>query len=353
MVHSKQENMISTKERKMSLCRALILVAPFLSAVGAFQGVNPTCRPASWTTTTTLTSHSPTTTESDRRSFLLTAGHLGLLGALLPVKNAWAGIDVSGLQTEGGGSGNSALASQLKAFDGSGSTRIREVKAIQSSSTDAIKTVTKSIDLDPQEPVATWAYRANPGFNPSLSRTGPFGNLYRLNDMVQAPSGSKRRSIGIQFEFPNDWLQLDRNIGGIQYVDQRNGDKLYVFRAPLPADTTLENLPKASLGDYIFDPKGSFAKSGQTIEEYKVASAQILSVCPNQMCATRRRFKIKYATVTGNGLRVERRALVDAYQIDNDIYMLMTSSNAIKFDQKDSLERETVESIVNSFQIDV
>lgn len=84
----------------------------------------------------------------------------------------------------------------------------------------------------------------------------------------------------------------------------------------------------------------------------QVTSAQTVSECPNQMCATRRRFRVKYATVTGNGLRVERRALVEAFEVDNEIYMLMTSSNAVKFEQKDSRERETVENIVASFQID-
>jgi hypothetical protein len=98
------------------------------------------------------------------------------------------------------------------------------------------------------------------------------------------------------------------------------------------------------IGDLIFDPQGSVVKTGQTVEDYKVSSAQILSQCPDNLCAT---------TVTGNGLRVERRALVDAYQVENDIYMLMTSSNAIKFEQKESQERETVENIVASFQLDV
>jgi hypothetical protein len=60
---------------------------------------------------------------------------------------------------------------------------------------------------------------------------------------------------------------------------------------------------------------------------------------------------LKFFTVTGNGLRVERRGLVDAYQVDNDVYMLVTSSNANKFEAKGK-ERETVESIVNSFRLE-
>lgn len=103
----------------------------------------------------------------------------------------------------------------------------------------------------------------------------------------------------------------------------------------------------------IFDPQGSVAKTGQTIEDYKVVNGKILTECPDNGCATRRRFKIKYATVTGNGLRVERRGLVDAYQVENEIYMLMTSSNAVKFEKEGSMERETVENIVASFALDI
>lgn len=276
------------------------------------------------------------------------------MGLVLSPKLASAGIDVSGLQVEGGGSGNPNLATQLKAYDGSGSARVREAKSMQAETmTPSAMMRNTPAENTAESRVAHWAYRANPGLSPSLSRAGPFGNLYRLNDQLAAPSGSTRRSIGVHFEFPADWLQLDKFTGGIQYVDQRNGDKLYLLMAPLPAETSLESLPKSIIGDLVFDPAGSVAKTSQTVEEYKVASAQILTQCPNNACSTRRRFKLKYATVTGNGLRVERRALVDAYQVENVIYMLMTSSNAVKFEQKESQERQTVENIVASFQLDV
>lgn len=287
---------------------------------------------------------------SNRRSFLVSSA----AAAFALPQLASAGIDVGGLRVDGGGVGNPSLVNQLKAYDGSGSARVREIQSTSQGSVSGPRpSIIKTLEEDDRIPVATWAYKYNPGVGPSLSKAGAFGNLYRLQDTLVAPSDSKRRSIGVSFEFPSDWLQLDKYIGGIQYVDQRNGDKLYVLRAPLPADTSLAMVSKSTIGDLIFVPNGSFAKSGQTVEDYKVASAQILNECPNNMCATRRRFKVKFATLTGNGLRVERRALIDAYQVDSDIYMLMTSSNAVKFEQKDSRERETVENIVSSFQIDV
>jgi hypothetical protein len=67
--------------------------------------------------------------------------------------------------------------------------------------------------------------------------------------------------------------------------------------------------------------------------------------------ASHRRVLLKFATVTGNGLRVERRGLVDAFQVDNDVYMLVTSSNANKFEAKGKV-RDTVEAIVNSFLLE-
>jgi hypothetical protein len=229
---------------------------------------------------------------------------------------------------------------------------VNEIKATSRPSEPVKSQASSSATIQENQKVATWAYRANPGFGASLTPAGPLRTLYRYNDQVVAPTGSKVRSIPIEFEFPSDWLQLDRAIGGIQYVDQRNGDKLYVLRATLPEDTDLATVPKATIGDLVFSSEGSIAKSGNTIQDYKVSSAQVLNECENKMCSTRRRFKIKYSTVTGNGLTVERRALVDAYQVEKDIYMLVTSSNAVKFEKKDSIERETVESIVNSFRLD-
>ena len=90
------------------------------------------------------------------------------------------------------------------------------------------------------------------------------------------------------------------------------------------------------------------------VDEYKVTSGKVLTECPNDMCATRRRFQIKYFTVTGNGLRVERQALVDAYEVTpaGDVYLMMTSSNAVKFEAGGS-ERDTVEAIVQSFRINI
>jgi len=340
---------------KLSGVAILLLAADvhaFHTSSGSFQGYGQS-------TTTALHAAANNNESTSRRSFsfsLVKAAGMGV-GALVSPQAAFAGIDVSGLQVEGGGSsGNPNLAKQLQAYDGSGRTRVKEINELGiTTSTTPRTTIDKPamIDQSLDSKVAHWAYRANPGFGPSLTTTGPFKNLYRLNDSVVPPSGSKLRSVGVQFEFPSDWLQLDKFTGGIQYVDQRNGDKLYLLQATLPPDSTLSSLSKTVLGDLIFDPQGSVSKTGQNIEEYKVVNGQTLVECPDGGCATRRRFKIKYATITGNGLRVERRGLVDAYQVDNEVYMLMTSSNAVKFEQKDSMERETVEKIVASFVLDI
>jgi hypothetical protein len=280
---------------------------------------------------------------------------------------------VSGLPVEAKG-GNPSLANQLKAYDGSGSARVREItqqqkQQISTTPTPVSKPSSETSNNDSREPIATWAYRYNPGVGATLSRAGAFGNLYQYTDSLAAPTSSKSRSVGVTFQFPSDWLQLDRQIGGIQYVDQRNGDKLYVFRAPLPAAPSTDNdssnndsvdlttLPKKWIADAIFNPNSSFAQSGQTVQDYSVSKAQVLSgpeCSPTKgLCAPHRRFTLKFTTVTGNGLQVERRGLVDAYQVDNDVYMIMTSTNAVKFEQKDSRERETAENIVDSFRIDV
>lgn len=178
-----------------------------------------------------------------------------------------------------------------------------------------------------------------------MTRLG-VGERFQCDDLLLSPKGAR---LSVSFEFPSDWLQLDRALGGVQYVDQRNGDKLYILRAPLPAETSLATVPKQWFGDAIFDQQGAIVKGGVGIDEYKVSSSTVLS--DGSYAAAHRRLSIKYATLTGNGYRVERRALVDSYEIDSVAYMLVTSSNAVKFDAKGK-ERDTVESIVDSFWLE-
>lgn len=156
--------------------------------------------------------------------------------------------------------------------------------------------------------------------------------------------------MNVQFDFPSDWLQLDRVLGGIQYVDQRNGDKLYVLKAKLPEGESLISVPKQWFATSLFDAKGTIAASGVEVDEYKVSKSNVLND-GNGSTSPHRRLLVKYGTVTPNGLRTERRGLADAYEVDGVAYMLFTGSNAIKFDQNGP-ERETVEKIVNSFIVE-
>ena len=309
------------------------------------------------TDTTTVTNH------NNRRSFLTAATAAGAslaTGVLSSPQPASAGIDVSGLRVEGGGAGNSVLKEQLRAIDGSASARVNQIKELSASSAaesgpKLANGVPVKIEEEVDPGIATWLYRSNPGMSPRLARSGAFKNLFRCDDTMVGPS-SPNSAVGITFEFPSDWLQLDKYLGGISYVDQRNGDRLYVLKTRLPEGERLATVPKAFFGTSIFDPKGTFVRSqGVEVDEYKVSTGQTLNECPDNLCATHKRYKIKYTTVTGNGLRVERRALVDAYEMNSkgDVYMLMTSSNAVKFEQKDSPERQTVEAIVDSFRVNV
>lgn len=337
-------------------------VASFLLASNAqsFQSAPANgCRPSRYeAVSSSLLSAKPQTEDEavslsadGRRSFLASAG-LPFVAALasqaLAPSAAVAGIDVSGLRVEGGGAaggGSSALASQLKSYDGSATTRVQQIRAAQSESSSSAPVVSPAqVAAGSSEPIATAALRY--GDNLTRLTKVDFGQRLRYEGFMVGPGTSR---LGVSFEYPSDWLQLDKVLGTMEYVDQRNGDKLYVLRAPLPPDTTLLTAPKQYFGDAIFDPKGSISNGGTTIDEYRVTKSTVLNDAP--YTAARRRLLVKYATVTGNGLRVERRALVDAYEVGNEAYMLITSSNAVKFD-KQGLERETVEKIVDSFRVE-
>ena len=201
---------------------------------------------------------------------------------------------------------------------------------------------------------AIYAYRS--GGLPSLRPIGLTKLTTRYEGYVEAPKGYAKSGIPISFEFPSDWLQLDKLGGGIQYVDQRNGDKLYVLKATLPADTDLKTVSKSWFADVILSPEGDVARSGVVAEGGRISRSQMSTDCTAEdaprPCIGRRRMILKYDTVTGSGVQtVERRGLIDAYQIENDVYMMVTSSNAVKFEQKGSRERETVENVCQSFRV--
>ena len=261
-----------------------------------------------------------------RRSFLMTF----LVGVFPSV--ASAGIDITGLPVEGGAS----IKSQLQTY----STSAPGDRKQQSGSS-----LPNPYD---DSKGAEFALRYGPGA--SLTKLG-LSLKTRYQDQVL----TKYRPVSVSFEFPSDWLQLDKLAGGIQYVDQRNGDKLYILRATLPPESTLETVNKKWFGTTIFNPKGSLVSSGNDAEDYKVTSSstssQVVPCSSKGVCnSTRRRLGLKYTTVTGNGLRVERRGLIDAYEVDDEVIVLLTSTNAVKFD-KQGAERETAEAIVDSFRV--
>ena len=285
--------------------------------------------------------------DPNRREFMravaTSAG--AFLSTLVVAESASAGIDVSGLRQETGG--QNVIASQLKSYDGSATARIDEIRTAQS------QQATPSPSFAPAAAetgsAATYAYRS--GGYPTLRKLG-LGLLNRYEGYVVPPPDSNMRQISISFDFPSDWLMIDKTGGGINYVDQRNGDKLYVLRAPLPEGTTLETVPKSFFAESIFDTRGDIARSGTVVESSRATRSTMLEDCQGgKICSPRRRLLVKYDTVTGNGVQtVERRGLVDAYEVGGYAYMLMTSSNAVKFDAKGA-ERETVEAIVDSFRL--
>lgn len=262
-----------------------------------------------------------------------------------PATPAVASIDVSGLRTEPtANSGNAKLRDQLKAYDGSGSSRVQQIQRTGKEMPVSRTSLSSPSLTESHSMAATYAYRSAPGFSPRLTKIG-FGGTQRLEDTVVGSSNNDY--LNVSFDFPSDWLQLDKLLGGFQFVDQRNGDKLYLLRAKLPEP--LATVDKQFFGQSIFDPKGTIASSGVNVDDYRVKSSEVVS--DGTASAPNRRLLIKYATVTGNGLRTERRMLVNAYEYTGVAYMLLTSSNAVKFDAQ-GRERETVDSIINSFRIE-
>jgi hypothetical protein len=216
----------------------------------------------------------------------------------------------------------------------------------------------KADDVAP--PMASFALRRAGALRPSLTTLPPsklglfvrFGEALLYSDDASRTAG---KDVFASFEYPSDWLQLDRMMGGVQFVDQRNGDKLYVLKVKLPAGVDkLDDVPKAYIGDAIFNPAGDLVRTGNNVEEYKVLTGKMITDetenANGEPVVPRRRFKVRYTTLTGNNFSVERKGLIDAYEVGGMIYMLMTGSNAVLFEKK-GRERETVEYISDSFRV--
>ena len=206
----------------------------------------------------------------------------------------------------------------------------------------------------PPPNAAIYAYRS--GGLARLTTLGLAKLTTRYEGYVVSPRGYTKSQIPIAFDFPTDWLQLDKLGGGIQYVDQRNGDKLYVLHATLPEGSDLKSVNKQWFADVILSPDGDIARSGVVAEGGRVSLSKMLVDCGAEDapkgCIARRRLIVKYDTVTGSGVQtVERRGLVDAHQVGGDVYMMVSTSNAVKFDNKESRERETVNNIADSFKV--
>ena len=289
---------------------------------------------------------SPESTHS-RRSWLQTS--LVATTVLLPAP-ALAGIDVSGLQQQSGANSNSVIRDQLRAYDGSASTRLQQAKELSSTTGSGSIATTTAASASSNIPptIASLAYR----YTLNNARSQKEGVLWtRYQDLLQG--SNPKQSIPVEFKYPSDWLQLGRALGGLQFVDQRNGDKLYVLRVQLPAGETLETVNKNFLGTAIFDPQGSFVTTGNDVADYKVTSSKVLvASSATGGASTRRRLKLKYTTVTGNNYSIERRGLLDCYEVKDTVYMLLTSSNAVKF-EAGGRERDTVEAMVDSFRVGV
>ena len=282
-----------------------------------------------------------------RRQFLTKATTAAAIAPFLLSTPANAGIDVSGLGVEGGAPSNSVVASQLKGISssdsGSAASRVREIQAGTVSAADQQRAAAVTAGQRPvlsKEELGNAAVYARVTRPPSINTIG-----LKINSQYTGAVDG----LPLQFQFPTDWLQLDRANNGIQYVDQRNGNKLYVLKAPLPEGTNLATVPKSFFDDSVFNTNSDVIRFGTVVGAHKTTKSTMTQSDPNA-AYLHRRLQLNYETISGNGVQtIERRGLVDAYEIKGVAYMMFASANAVKFEKKDGAERATIDMIVDSF----
>ncbi|GMI37675.1 hypothetical protein TrCOL_g8547 [Triparma columacea] len=208
-----------------------------------------------------------------------------------------------------------------------------------------------SVPTSPSQPLpsyTTFSKRRSTS-PPNLVYTDVLKSTYRCTEVL-LPSPPSTRSLTVQFDFPSDWLQLDRSSGTLHFVDQRNGDKLYVLRSRLPPGSTLSTVPSSWFPKVVFDVNGGVAQAGNEVEDARAVGSTVISD-GSQGTAPRRRVEMKYATVTNNGIRVERRGLADCYELggEGEVQIIMVGQKATAKDR----EKDTADKIVNSWRVEV
>ena len=182
----------------------------------------------------------------------------------------------------------------------------------------------------------------------TISPVPPLGQYSRYEDQLSTSKGSKALSLTVKFDFPQQFQQIGRALGGIQFVDGNSGLKVYVLKAPLPEDTALETISKKWIGESVFSPNGQIAREGVEIDAYKVTSAKVVEA-PGGAEPSRRRFSLKYTVITpANQRATDRFAFVEAYESEGVAYMLLASAGATKWEGG---EKERCERIAESFFI--
>ena len=209
--------------------------------------------------------------------------------------------------------------------------------------------------------------------SPTITPLGILGGLSQYDDQISiTKKGTKALSLNVQFEFPSQWAQLQRQ-SSITYVDQSTGLKTYVLKAPLPEDTTLATVPKAWFGQAVFNQDGAIATSGTIIEDYKVSSSKVgevpefkltlkddpepFALAPGQS-SVRRRLGLKYTVVTpANQRTTGRRGVIDAYEVSGVAYMLVATAGETKWEGNEGgtkmggSEKTRCERTADSFRI--
>ena len=208
----------------------------------------------------------------------------------------------------------------------------------------ALDNVLPAFALDPS--AAVFAQRFSIAGN--ISPLPPLGQYSRYEDQLSTPKGSKALSLTVHFDFPQQFQQLGRALGGIQFIDGNTGLKVYVLKAPLPSGVSLNDVPKTWVGDSMFNPDGTIAREGVEIETYKVTKKQA-EEAPEGAVKERKRFALKYTVITpANQRATDRFGFADVYEFEGSAYILFASAGATKWE---SGEKERCERIADSFFI--
>mmetsp|Transcript_35002 Transcript_35002/g.46236 ORF Transcript_35002/g.46236 Transcript_35002/m.46236 type:complete len:274 (-) Transcript_35002:385-1206(-) len=148
---------------------------------------------------------------------------------------------------------------------------------------------------------------------------------------IKGPSGNPAL---VSFKYPRKWTLSETP--GLIAKNEETKDNIY-FETFSNPDKSFEELSPTAILDKIFDSRGRYSQFGKP-DDYRSASSKLEEIGGN----TYRYIDVRFTALSPTQRTVERRGVVYATQVGDDVFLLFGSSTTIKWKKDGEEIKESV-----------